>query len=268
MCSEAVAMAEGKVFTFRLLHGKKFPGFESPDTKRLLEKWYISQRMRLVTWNYDQPFQIYEKEAFSSQFFSDANVRSNILVPSTDSQSWLPFGGPVTRVVCEEVPCTVFNMGFFDRLNAECVVRATGTIVKCLDEFYEDFVVADELRKVLLMEDEEKYCIFNEKDRDEFIFRIFQHVCLGGAVCQYEDDVGPYLDMTKALYKDLVTVVKDEDMKKLSVTSWIFRVEAYNDEACVFPGNRPHRQNFCYLIVDPLKRHVTAWYHDYGRSLM
>jgi hypothetical protein len=159
-------------------------------------------------------------------------------------------------------------MGFFDRLKTEGVVRDSGATVKCLEEFCEEFVVADELRKVLLMEDDEKYCIFSEKDREEFIFLIFKHLCLGGAVCQYEDEVRPYLETVKTLYKDLVTVVKNAETKKLSVTSWVLKVEAYNNETYVFPGNRQHQQNFCYLIVDPLKRHVTAWYHDYGHGLI
>ncbi|XP_062511221.1 cilia- and flagella-associated protein 300-like isoform X1 [Corticium candelabrum] len=261
-------MAESKQFSFRRLEGKKFPGIESSVVKALLEKWYVKQRMRLVTFNYDEPFQIYEKEAFTTQFFSDANVTTNLMVPTDDAETWTPLGTCVTRVVCEQIPCTVFSMDFFDRLKTEGVVRETGAISKCFDEVYESFIVADELRKVLLMEDEEKYCIFNDKDRDEFIFRIFQHLCLGGAICQYEDTIEPYLNTTRTVYKDLMTVVKDPETRKLSVTSWIFKVEAYSGEAYVFPGKSPHRQNYCYLIIDPLKRHVTVWYHDYGRGLM
>lgn len=57
---------------------------------------------------------------------------------------------------------------------------------------------------MLLMPDSEHYDIYNESERNEFIFRLFRHLCLGGAVCQYEDTVQPYLDATKAIYKDLV----------------------------------------------------------------
>ncbi len=39
-------------------------------------------------------------------------------------------------------------MTFFDRLFNEGIVRDSGSIVKCLDEFYEDFQISDELRKV------------------------------------------------------------------------------------------------------------------------
>lgn len=58
---------------------------------------------------------------------------------------------------------------------------------------------------MLLNEDSDSFCVFNETDREEFLFHLFQHICLGGQVCQYEDTVDPYLDFTKQLYKDLIT---------------------------------------------------------------
>ena len=57
---------------------------------------------------------------------------------------------------------------------------------------------------MLLLDDSENYDIFSDAEREEFLFRLFKHLCLGGEVCQYEDNVQPYLDLTKLLYKDLV----------------------------------------------------------------
>ena len=48
----------------------------------------------------------------------------------------------------EVVPCTVLSMTFFDRLYNDHVVRESGAIQKCFDEYYFDMVVSDELRKV------------------------------------------------------------------------------------------------------------------------
>ena len=58
------------------------------------------------------------------------------------------------------------------------------------------------------MEESDNYDIFNESDRKEFLFQLFKHLCLGGEVCQFEDNVQAYLDFTKLLYKDLVRCVK------------------------------------------------------------
>lgn len=48
----------------------------------------------------------------------------------------------------EEVPCTVLNMEFFDRLWKCGVVRDSGRIVKCFDEVCGDFIISDKLREV------------------------------------------------------------------------------------------------------------------------
>ena len=56
----------------------------------------------------------------------------------------------------------------------------------------------------LLLEDSDNYDIFSNADRQEFLFVLFKHLCLGGAVCQYEDDIKPYMETTKLIYKDLV----------------------------------------------------------------
>ncbi|CAG5131422.1 unnamed protein product, partial [Candidula unifasciata] len=57
---------------------------------------------------------------------------------------------------------------------------------------------------MLLNEDSDVYCEFSEGERSEFVFLLFSHLCLGGQLCQYEDNVQPYLDVTKAIYKDLI----------------------------------------------------------------
>ena len=57
---------------------------------------------------------------------------------------------------------------------------------------------------MLLLEDSEHYDLYSDTEREEFLFCLFKHLCLGGELCQYEDDLQPYLDATKLLYKDLV----------------------------------------------------------------
>ena len=261
---------ETSKFSFRLLPNKSFPSMESRETRYLLEKWYMKGRMKLVSFFYDQHFQSYEKEAFARDFFASPCVREHFfLVPHGADDSWRPVRSNVARIEVENVACTITSMSFFDRLKTEGVIRESGSIRKCLDEYRDGFQIADELRRVLLVDDSDNYEIFDESDRDEFIFRIFRHFCLGGAVCQYEDDVQPYFETTKNFYHDVVSVAKDPDTKKLSIVSRVFRVECYGDEGdYVFPGNGPHEQNICYLIVDMVKRHVTAWYHDFGQGIM
>lgn len=57
---------------------------------------------------------------------------------------------------------------------------------------------------MLLIDDSDNYCLYSDSERDEFLFRIFFHICLGGRFNQYEDEIQPYLDVTKQVYKDLI----------------------------------------------------------------
>ena len=57
-------------------------------------------------------------------------------------------GKEIDGVTVEEVPATVLNMEFFDRLWKCGVVRESGHIVKCFDEVCGDFVISDKLREV------------------------------------------------------------------------------------------------------------------------
>ena len=109
-----------------------------------------------------------------------------------------------TKVNVEDVACTQLSVEIFDKFTDKNIVREGGQIRKCLDEYYENVVISDELRKVLLLEESENYDIYSDKERNEFIFRLFKHVAIGGEVCQYEDIIQPYIDVTKSIYKDLI----------------------------------------------------------------
>lgn len=60
---------------------------------------------------------------------------------------------------------------------------------------------------MLLDEDSDKYSLYTEDERKEFVFRIFQMLVLGGMLCQFEDTLQPYLDITKSIYKNLVRLL-------------------------------------------------------------
>jgi len=60
---------------------------------------------------------------------------------------------------------------------------------------------------MLLDEESEEYSLYSEVERNEFVFRIFQMFVLGGVLCQFEDVLQPYLDVTKSIYKDLIRLL-------------------------------------------------------------
>lgn len=204
---------------------------------------------------YDQYLQPYQIDDFLMCLFSN-NPHIQVL-GSSDKWGTL---GKVQKVDAEKLALSVTSLDFFDTLKEHDIVRENGDLVKCFDEYYENFTVSDELRKCLLMEEFDSYQAFTPEQRREFIFQLFKAMCLGGRLCQYEDSVLTYLDVTKKMYKDMTTVVKDPATQSLRVASYVYSVK--NVDAAVsplFPTNHP--QNFCFVSVDPLKRHVNVFYH-------
>jgi len=85
---------------------------------------------------------------------------------------------------------------------------------------------------------------------------------LGGSINQYEDKVEQYMKITKSLYKDLVTVVKDQDTGDLVVKSHVYEIGAIKGAMSLFP-TKEHPQNLCFVIVDPVHWHVILFYHKW-----
>ncbi|XP_053313861.1 cilia- and flagella-associated protein 300 [Spea bombifrons] len=251
-------------FTFSHLPNRTFNSLENRDTRELLLKWSMNGRLLAQAFRYDQYFQPYQKDDFLLAFFQDPNVVSQLKLISDSSGQWRTLDAEVKKVEAEEIPCHQLSMAFFDPLYAEGIVRESGHISKCLDEFVDDFTISDELRKVLVLEDFDKYDIFSQSDRGEFLFLLFKHLCLGGALCQFEDMIEPYIETTKCIYKDLLSVQKDPESKKINIISTVFKVTAYDENGMCYPSVRRHEQTFAYLIVDPLKRHINVLYHCFG----
>jgi hypothetical protein len=148
---------------------------------------------------FDQAFQSYEIDQFLLDFFHN---NPHIKVSSSGDR-WATLG-KVTQVTKEETLHSVTSLSFFDRLKKgtlDClflcisescnnppfkkdIVRSNGDIKKCLDEYYDNFLVSDQLRKCLLMQEFEEYDLFSATDRQEFIFHLFKSLCLGGRLCQ------------------------------------------------------------------------------------
>ena len=119
-------------------------------------------------------------------------------------------------------------------------------------------VMCDRLRYSLAHEESEQYLTFDDDMRKEFIFRIFQHITLGGSMCQYEDNVKEYLSTTQKFYKDLMSVFKDSETDEIKVGSIVFEIKQV-DETDIFKDDHP--QSFMYVIIDPIHWHVHTWHH-------
>ncbi|KAM3596887.1 uncharacterized protein V6R79_022145 [Siganus canaliculatus] len=249
-----------QTFSFSPLPSKTFSFLQDKDTLTLFMKWSMLGRISAQSYNFDQTFNSYNSERFALCFFRDPDVLSS-LSTELKAGTWVPLEKSALSVDVEVVPCTQISMDLFGPVYTCGILRPSGHIVKCLHDVYSDY---DELRQMLQDEDSENYYAIGRKERAEFLFRLFKHLCLGGELCQYEDTVDPYISTTKQIYKDLISVQKDPETKKISVVSTVLKVVAYDESGHCYPGRREDGQTFAYLIIDPVKRHVTLLQHCYG----
>uniref|UniRef100_A0A3B3TQ44 Cilia- and flagella-associated protein 300 n=2 Tax=Poecilia TaxID=8080 RepID=A0A3B3TQ44_9TELE len=229
---------------------KSFCFQEDKNTLTLLMKWSMLGRLSAQTYSFDSNFHPYSYETFALCFFKDPQVIASL--SNMEAGVCMPLG------ITELVPCTKISMELFDPIYSCGILRPSGHVVKCFHDVYPDY---DELRQMLQEEDSEHYYVVGKMERKEFLFRLFKHLCLGGALCQYEDTIDPYISTTKKIYKDLI--------RKIELFSMILVSRYSKDESgqC-FPGTREEEQTFAYLIVDPVKRNVTLLFHIYGVGKM
>lgn len=243
----------------------RFPPLENKDSLELLKKWSMGDSMNVCRFRFDEKFTAYDMSQFVRDFFNDEEVLAGFRVLANVRGTWSSLGHPgkCKSVEIEEVVCEATNMAFFDRFYDCGAVRQNGSIQGCFPEYLDNFTINQEIGKVLLMEDSDHYDIFSAEERKELLFKIFQHLTLGGPLNQYEDEIGPYFETVKSFYKSLVSVGKDPKTKKVVVNSLackIKKIEGMDQD--LFPqGDIDHPQDFCYLIVNPIRREATVWYY-------
>ncbi|KAL1514952.1 hypothetical protein AB1Y20_004028 [Prymnesium parvum] len=241
-------------FTFHALE-QGFKSLSSREAQDALHKWNLGPFMRTQTFRFDQRFSTEQLDGFLSDFFGDPNVQAALPV-CTAPGAWGQLG-PVKQsaVRYQTLRATVLRLDFFDRLNAAGVVRS-GSIAKCFDVQCGDILVSDLLRKMLLDEESEEWDLFSPTERSELIFHVLRRLAIGGGMNQFDDGMETYLSLTKALYKDLVTVQKSSS-GALQIASHIVQVTGIVGNQ-LFPRESPH--NFCYVSIDPFARQVKCWY--------
>ena len=149
-------------------------------------------------------------------------------------------------------------MDLFERLQEEGLVSEGGRMRGCMPELYDGVESGTLVREMILNEDSEQYLVYDDQEREEFLFRIFKHLVIGGGMCQPEENISPYLDCTKKLYKSLLNVKKHATTGKLQITSTVIAIKSVEGMG-LFPSESDH--NLCYLIVDAARRRLTYWYN-------
>ena len=227
---------------------------------KTLEKWGLSQHMELVKFRFNTSFELKDLQRFLKDLFNDPIVKKNfppltlIILPDEQKE--------IENFKYKVLNTQATNMDLFDPIYENDIVTLdTGYIHQDYDQYVEDITVSDKLKQALLIEESEPYAVFSQDQRDEFLFHIFKRIVIGGSLCQYEDRIDPYLNMTKAFYKDIVSAAKEPETGKIYIRS--IPVEILSIEKTSLYKNKYHPQNFFYVVIDPYRRYVHLWYHNW-----
>ena len=240
-----------------------------------LAKWDVfASGLRMTRYRYNKHYHRLDAETFARDFFADAHVQSTFAVLDEKNATWTPIAGrfsPASEtdgVTAKAVPASLTSVDVLERLRGTPAVREDGYINKQIDAEYHGIVASDVLRDRMLNEESEVIdeVGWSDKDRDEFLVRLFTHLAIGGALNQYEDKVDSIVDTTRAMYKSLLSVRRGAN-DCVEITSGVFRVTGLKGDIpppWLFPGGaEAHPQSFCYLITDPVRRHVVVLYHKH-----
>uniref|UniRef100_A0A8C6TG85 Cilia- and flagella-associated protein 300 n=1 Tax=Neogobius melanostomus TaxID=47308 RepID=A0A8C6TG85_9GOBI len=201
-----------KGYTFSSLQSKKFTFLQNKETLSLLMKWSMLGRLSALAFSFDQCFSPYNSKSF---------------LKKVETRAWVPLVKPIESIKVEVVPCSKVSIDLFDPIYSSGIVMPSGHIVNCFHEIYPDY---DKLRQVCMLNDEESehFPVISQEERQEFLFRLFKHLCLGGELCQNELNIEPYISTTKKCTKNLSGgVQKDPETKKISVVSTVLKVAAF-----------------------------------------
>ncbi|VDK33889.1 unnamed protein product [Taenia asiatica] len=213
-------------------------------------------RLRCQCFSFDETFKKHEVKEFATMFFNDSVVRKIL-----ETEEGLPLND--CDVTVSNVPCTLLSMDIFNRC-VGTVTHRTGRIKFCFEEYYESLVITDCLKRALCIRESEFYNLFTRTEREEFLFRLFKHIVIGGELSQPNEDLGVYTNFVKNLYRDIVSVQKIPGSEELKVVSLVYDVRVLSNNHTVYPASKAHVNTFAYLIVNPIKRHVIALSHVYG----
>ncbi|KAM0731004.1 Cilia and flagella-associated protein 300 [Formica fusca] len=252
-------------FTFVPLKEKTYIRINDRNSQEYLCKWGLKGNFVIQNFSFNEQFQQYHKYQLADAFFKDDSVAKVLL--SKQGNAWVKQGIQASSVEIKQVPCSVLCMSFFNKLKDpdNGIIRGSGTICKRYDMQIEEFLVSDNLHGMLLDEESEEYNLYSREERNEFVFRIFQMLVLGGILCQFEDALEPYLDVTKSIYKDLVRVQKQSTSNNLFVSTLVLEVIAKDSKGQdYFPSNSSNRQNIAFLLIDADSREITSFVHQYG----
>ena len=93
---------------------------------------------------------------------------------------------------------------------------------------------------------------------------MFTLLSVGGSFNQYEDLLQPYLDATKMVYKNIVSVRKRGETGEIFVESQAYNIISMDKGQAYKRGYNP--QNVVYVVINPSIRTVNIIANEWRKS--
>ncbi|CEG47263.1 uncharacterized protein PHALS_03910 [Plasmopara halstedii] len=247
------------------------PVLRDYEIQQKLLQWNLIDSLHLHRFLVHRRMPIEADEALLSEFFQDKNTRRILPKISAHLGSYNDITDPsksdkAFSLHFERLRVSVTSMAFFEKLELMGIVARDGSIRGCMDEDFDGCRSEDLLTEMLSNPDSDNRNVFSMEDQQEFIFHLFSALVIGGgALRQADSRVQAYEDVTRALYRALVSVRKTKvdahNNQDIEITSRVYRVHG----ASLFedPSSRFHS---CFVILDARKRRLTVWYSPFRAS--
>ncbi|GMI01784.1 hypothetical protein TrVE_jg7205 [Triparma verrucosa] len=230
-------------------------GFQkTTKAKDLLQKWNLSPDLKVIKFRIEGHMRRDPESLLATckAVVSDPTVCASLGVAIPDTPD---------EIKIDSLSSTVLNMNFFDVLMQDDeVVTSTDMVRACMDETFDGVTIQDKLREMLVNSDSENGCIFTEAQKNEFIYHMLKLVVVGGSMCQSEEKFFEWKEMTKALYKDTVSVMKSAKTGKVEICSSAFHIDPWGSSP-LFKKNNSH--NKYYISLDPAAGTATIVYKPF-----
>lgn len=187
-------------------------------------------------------------------------------------REWLNCGSDDAELRCEALKTEALSMSLFDPLvESEMVLPTTKCVRQCPEVRLNGVECVDELRKYLhsfahVPVDEDEVPSppmdggLSESARGELLFALFDMLAKGGSMSQPDLELQPYLDVTKALYRDLATVYRRAKDNEVAISTVAYECGG----GFFFDEERPLQR--CFVLVEPKKK-TTVVVHSTARGL-
>ena len=104
---------------------------------------------------------------------------------------------------------------------------------------------------MILNDDSDLSHVYSEQDKKQLIFQLFKLLVIGGPLNQSDTRIDRYLDLTKKIYKDLLTVYKDSVTNQIKAVNRVYLVQSV-EGCCLHPTEND--LNTFIVNIDPVKK--------------